>query len=142
MARRYNYRAVRIHRSYEVSDVADLLGVTEQTVRAWIKKEGLPVLNSKRPTLILGLELRKFLQIRQEKTKSPLAVGEFYCMHCRQPKKPLGKMADYISVSPRGGRLMALCETCEGVCSLTVSKADLPKFFSVLDIAESSSEQD
>ena len=23
MARRYNYRAVRIHRSYEVSDVAD-----------------------------------------------------------------------------------------------------------------------
>lgn len=141
MARRYNYRAVRIHRSYEVSDVADLLGVTEQTVRAWIKA-GLPVLNSKRPVLILGFKLRKFLQTRYAKTKNPLAVGEFYCMHCRQPKKPLGMMADYLPVNPRCGRLMALCESCEGRCCRSIRKVDLPEFGRVLEIAVSSAKQD
>ncbi|MFK5978038.1 MAG: helix-turn-helix domain-containing protein [Rhizobiaceae bacterium] len=134
MAKKYNAQSVRIHQSYEVSEVVDLLRVSPQTVRSWIKM-GLPVLNAQRPILILGFQLRDFLRNRNTKAKQPTKLGEFYCLHCRKPRMPYGKMADYIPFNDARGRLVALCEVCEGTCNRMTSKASLPELSRILEIA-------
>jgi hypothetical protein len=60
MARRFNYRRVKIHRTYTVAEVA-ALGVHKHTVRRWIAA-GLPTTDAKRPLLVNGAELRAFLR--------------------------------------------------------------------------------
>ena len=36
MARRFNYRRVKIHRAYKIAELADLLEVHKKTVGRWI----------------------------------------------------------------------------------------------------------
>lgn len=140
MAKRFRAQGIRIHQSYEVGEVADLLNAAPQTVRGWIK-DGLPVLSSQRPTLILGFELKEFLGNRHETAKQPTALGEMYCMSCRKPTKPLGMMADYVPKTTTMGRLEALCGVCEAVCIRFTSKASLPDLSRILDIATNDNRQ-
>jgi len=133
MAKRYKIQSIRIHQSYEVAELADLLMCTQQTVRAWIR-DGLPVLSAQRPILILGFELRKYLKDRDAKAKRPTALGEFYCMRCRKPRKPFGMLVDYIPINESRGRLVALCSVCETTCSGFATKASLPELSRVFEI--------
>jgi hypothetical protein len=95
MAKRHpNHRQVKIHRNYTVEEIASLFGIHKNTVREWIKA-GLPVLDEKRPMLILGQELAAFLQARRIKNKQSCQPGEMYCFRCRAPKMAAGDMADY-----------------------------------------------
>ena len=71
-----NHRLVKIHRNYTVDDVSRLLGVHKNTVRAWIKA-GLPVMDEKRPLLILGYVLRDFLKSRRTKKNSHASRDSF-----------------------------------------------------------------
>lgn len=134
MARRYNPKAVKIHNSYSIEEAANALGVTVQTIRAWAKK-GLPILKAQRPFLILGCELRDYIEQRLDNSRVSLAAGEFYCLSCRKPTAPFGMMADYIASNASRGRLEALCSICECKCSRLTSKARLPEFASIMDIA-------
>jgi DNA-binding XRE family transcriptional regulator len=134
MARRYKIQSIRIHQAYDVPDVADLLGLTQQTVRAWIR-DGLPVLATQRPVLVLGYELRKYLKDRDANAKRPTALGEFYCMRCRKPRKPFGMLVDYIPINESKGRLVALCSVCETTCNRFATKASLPELSGVFEIA-------
>ena len=69
MAKRHpNHRRVKLHRNYTVEEIASLLFVHKNTVREWVKL-GLPVIDNKRPMLILGQELAAFLQARRIKNK-------------------------------------------------------------------------
>ncbi len=140
MPRHYKVQSIRIHQSYDVSEVADLLGVTQQTIRIWIKA-GLPILGAQRPTLILGCALRAFLEHQKAKAKRPTAQDEFYCLHCRKAQKPFGMLVDYIPVDESRGRLVALCEVCEGCCYRFASKASLPELSRVFEITISMMKQ-
>lgn len=140
MAKRFKTQRIRIHQSYEVGEVVDLLNAAPQTVRGWIK-DGLPVLFTQRPMLILGFELKAYLDKRQETAKQPTALGEMYCMSCRKPRKPLGMMADYVPKTTTTGLLEALCGVCEGVCMRFTSKASLPDLSRILDIATNDNRQ-
>ena len=117
-----------------------MLNAAPQTVRGWIK-DGLPVLFTQRPMLILGFELKAYLDNRQETAKQPTVLGEMYCMSCRKPRKPLGMMADYVPKTTTTGRLEALCGVCEGVCIRFTSKASLPDLSRILDIATNDNRQ-
>ncbi len=112
--RRYNPQKVKIHHSYDVAEVANLLDVHKNTVRIWIK-EGLPVVDSRRPTLILGGELRTFLKSRRVRNKRKCQPGEFYCFGCRAQRWPAGNMVDFQSITEKVGNITALCEQCESV---------------------------
>ena len=49
--------------------------------------EGLNILEgTKKPILVLGLELKKFLEERQLKYKKPLKRDEFYCTRCNEAR--------------------------------------------------------
>jgi DNA-binding transcriptional MerR regulator len=61
MAKRVNPNLAKIHRAYTVEEVAYLYSVHKNTVRSWIKG-GLIVITDKKPLLILGSELKVYLQ--------------------------------------------------------------------------------
>ena len=115
-----NYRHVKIHRNDTVEEIASLFGIHKNTVRAWLKA-GLPTSDQKRPMLILGHDLRAFLQTRREKNKQRCRPGEMYCVKCRVPKYPAGQMVDYKPVTERIGNLTAICPDCTSIMNRRVS---------------------
>jgi excisionase family DNA binding protein len=133
VARRFNYRRVKIHRNYEIAEVAVLLGVHKHTVRRWIAA-GLPTTDSRRPLLIHGADLRAFLEARVPKTQ-PCRPGEFYCLRCRAPKRPAFDMADYTPSTPSRGLLSGFCPTCETTIYRAVSLASLTQKLGGLKVA-------
>jgi excisionase family DNA binding protein len=112
---RLNPRLAKVHRSYTVEEIARLYGLHRNTVRAWLKGGGLKVLDHGRPVLILGRELRSFLEARRTQAKSPCPPGTLYCLRCRRPRPPALGMADYMARPTGAGDLEALCGTCGAV---------------------------
>ena len=101
--RRPNPRLVKIHRNYTVDEVARTLGSHKNTVRSWIK-QGLPTIDSRRPTLIHGLDVARFLETRRKAGKQSCGPGQIYCVKCRSPKSPAGGMVDYVSITATSGK--------------------------------------
>lgn len=113
MAKRsFNPRLVKIHRSYQVVEIANLYGTHKNLVRAWIK-QGLSTIDESKPYLIRGDQLRFFLEARRSKNKCKCKIDEIYCVKCRSAKKPLGNMVDY-NQSVNGGisNIMGICPDC------------------------------
>jgi len=133
MTKRINPRKVKIHQSYTVEEAALLLGRSIPTVRSWIKK-GLPVMCGQIPHLILGADLREYLDKSQKSSKRPLAPNQLYCLKCRKPQAPYGALVDYIPISDARGRLEGLCPTCGGVCNRFASPRQRPQFAEIFDL--------
>lgn len=131
--RLHNPNLAKMHRSYTVEEVADLYEVFKGTVRNWIKA-GLPVLDDKRPMLILGKDLAAFHQARRTKNKRKCQPGEIYCVRCRAPKSPAGNMADYRIITEKIGNLQAICPDCNRIINRKVSLAKLEQVRGKLDI--------
>ena len=128
-----NPSMAKIHRSYTVEEVAKLYSVHKNTVRAWIK-QGLPVCDDRRPTIVLGRDLATFLQDRRIKNKRTCQPGEIYCVKCREPKKPAAGMADYQPITEQIGNLMALCPDCNSIMNRHVSLINLERVRGQMDI--------
>ena len=133
MSKRLNPNLAKIHRNYTVEDIARLLSVHKNTVREWIKK-GLPINDDKRPTLILGSDLKKFLQAKRVKRKQKCQPHEIYCVRCRTPQRPAGNMADYQAINTSIGRLIGICPKCDGIINRYISIANLEQVQGKLDI--------
>jgi hypothetical protein len=102
-------------------------------VREWIRR-GLPTCDDRRPFLILGRELRAFLEARRVKNKQPCKPWELYCLRCRTPKRPLGDMADYLPVTATLGNLQAICPECDAIMNRRVSLAQVDRIRGEIDI--------
>lgn len=131
--RRYNPNLAKMHRNYTVEEVASLYGVFKGTVRNWIKA-GLPVLDDKRPMLILGSDLAAFHQAKRTKNKQKCLPGEMYCVRCRAPKSPALGMADYKPVTGTMGNLIAICPDCNSIMNRRASLAKLEQVRGEMDI--------
>ncbi|MEI2635733.1 MAG: helix-turn-helix domain-containing protein [Methylotenera sp.] len=128
-----NPRLAKTKRNYTVEEVAKLYGNHKNTVREWIKK-GLPTLNEMRPMLILGSDLANFLQKRRLKNKKTCQPGEIYCIRCRSPKVPAGKMAECQIINETVGNLIAICPDCELIINRRVNLAKIGDIKGELDI--------
>jgi len=128
-----NPRLVKIHRNYSVEEIGSVLDVHKNTVREWIKR-GLPIIDDKRPMLILGRELFDFLQAKRLKNKRPCKPNQMYCLRCRSPKIPAGNMVDYQPVTDTLGNLFGLCPDCEAGMNRRTSLAKLELTRGMLDI--------
>ena len=134
MGLRYpNPHLIKIHRNYTVEEIAIRLSKHKNTVRDWIK-QGLAACTEKRPTLILGTELRKFLETKRTAGKRPCKPGEMYCFRCRAPRKPAGNMADYVPGTETKGKLVGLCPDCNTVMNQQTSLAKMQRLGSFMDI--------
>jgi len=140
MPRRLNPYLAKMHRNYTVEEVTSLFGVHKNSVRAWIKA-GLPVCDARRPVLILGMDLRNYLQGKRSERRRRCGVGELYCLHCRKPRWPAEGMVDYIPMTAATGRLNALCPVCTAVMNRYVGAKDLDEIRAKLDVRVPKSQQ-
>ena len=124
MARRKRMTRVKSNRSYTIPHLAEVVGVTPQTIRAWGKR-GLPIMPGQIPHLILGADAKDFEAQVLVKTARPLMPGEFFCFRCKGPREAAFRWVNYEALTPLRGVLTAFCATCEGDCRRFVSRADL-----------------
>jgi hypothetical protein len=132
--KRLNPRRVKIHRSYTVDEVAQLFRVHKNTVRAWVKA-GLQTIDERRLTLILGRVLACFLHERRQRTRQRCQPGQLYCIRCRAPKDPAGRVAEYVAITPISGNIRGRCGTCGTVMWRRVSLRNLTDVTGALDVA-------
>lgn len=133
MARRFNCRRVKIHRSYTTAELAALIGAHKLTVRRWITA-GLPTTDAKRPLLVRGVDFHAFMTVRRP-IKQKCQAGEFYCLACRCPKRPAGDMADYVPRTVLQGSLCGFCPHCGRMIYRATTLAKLDEIRGGLDIA-------
>ena len=124
---RANPRLAKIHRSYTVEEVATLYGVHRNTVREWIKR-GLPVVDDRRPVLVLGSALGDYLRLRRTENKRQCQAGEIYCVRCREPRVPADCAVRYHPITPTQGSLVGICPTCAAGLYRRVSAVNLGQF--------------
>lgn len=132
--KRYNTRRIKQAKSYDVNEVCELLGVHKNTVRGWVRDEGMKPIDDCRPMLFMGAELQAFLNERQIKKKRKCNFNQIYCFKCRSPQELAGKMADLTFKTDKIAHLAALCAVCLTPLNRNIKPADIPKFEKVLII--------
>lgn len=130
--KRQNGRLIKKHRSYDVAEIARALGVSKGTVRRWLKA-GLPCLGEQRPVLILGRDLKDFLDAKR-KPKQSCRKEECFCMSCKAPRKPAFEEVEFHPTKAGRGNIRALCETCSTVMHKAVSAEGFKALSSILTV--------
>jgi hypothetical protein len=128
-----NPRRAKIHRTYSVEDTSRLFSIHKNTVRSWIK-QGLTPIDTQRPTLIRGDELARFLTERRTRAKQTCGPGRIYCLPCRAPKVPAGKMAECISTTETNGVLEGICPDCNRMIYRRINPQALAAIRGDLDV--------
>lgn len=118
---------VKTGMSYEVAEAAALLGVHRNTVRHWIK-QGLRPLDDKRPMLIHGSELRRFLADRRQGRKVKCAPDELYCFGCRKPRTPGGGATEVTPITAKTAMVTAICGVCGALMHRMIRCEAIPLF--------------
>ncbi|RED17714.1 helix-turn-helix domain-containing protein [Parasphingopyxis lamellibrachiae] len=131
--KRINPRLAKLHRSYSVEEAARVLGVHKNSVLSWIKS-GLPIVDSTRPILILGRELRGWLERRRNSAKRPCPPGTLYCAKCREPKPPALGMVEYTPRNAVSGTLRAFCSDCDTMMHRHVRQDSIGTVMPNLDV--------
>jgi DNA-binding XRE family transcriptional regulator len=110
MGKKYpSARRFKIHRSYSIEEVAHVVGVHKNTVRRW-EKAGLRPIDDRRPKLFHGNELHRFLDAQRQQDRRPCPPGHMYCLRCRAPKVPFGRVADLLPLTASVANLRGICE--------------------------------
>ena len=66
--------------------------------------------------------------------KQVCGPGRIYCIACRAPKVPAGKMADCSPVGPQAGNLCGICPDCDRLIYRRVNLAKIDAIRGDLDI--------
>jgi len=123
--RRPDWRRIKTLRSYTIDEAAGALQVHPNAIRHWIKKFGLRISNDRRPHLIHGGDLVSFLKERRAAARRRCGPGQFFCLKCREPRAPAGRMVDYQPLTATRGTLIGMCPTCDKLLRRFVSVARL-----------------
>ncbi|RJQ35150.1 DNA-binding protein [Candidatus Parcubacteria bacterium] len=103
------------HMSYAIKELVAELGVNEKTVLRWIGN-GLPTVEGcKKPILISGDDLIRFLKNKDAKKRVKLGRSQFFCMTCKAPR-----LAKRGSAETLYDRKVARCSVCSGKMSRTI----------------------
>lgn len=132
--RRPKWQRIKLHRSYTIDEAARTLETSKGTIRRWVKENGLPILEDRKPALIHGSSFKAFGHARS-KLKIKCKLDELYCFRCKAPRSPAGGMADFIAKTPQSGNLKAICETCDTIMNKHLSNTSLPALCKVLDVS-------
>jgi Helix-turn-helix domain len=123
--RRSDPRRAKIHRNYDVAELAKLFGVCRGTVREWIRRGLKPMNDDRRPALFLGSEVRRFLLEERKSRKRAASAGQIFCFQCRVPRVPADNEADYRPRTLTSGNLEGICAVCGTMMYRAVARARL-----------------
>jgi len=112
MKRKFNLNHIKKNYTYSINEICESFGKHKNTIQNWIK-EGLKVIDHKKPFLIHGSDLKEFLQKKWDKQKSKCQDDELFCMKCQKPRKAWGNLADVLIKAKNKVSLQALCAVCE-----------------------------
>lgn len=107
----YNPNFIKSTLSYSINDIAELYGLHKRTVQQWLK-QGLQRIDNKKPYLIMGAELKRFIKYKRSKTKQKCQPNEFYCCKCRGPQKSRQNIVDINLINDRQILIMGVCSEC------------------------------
>lgn len=119
MAKRYNLNSIKTTRSYSVTEISNLFKIHPETVKDWIRKKGLKVIDPQvKPFLIMGNDLKDFLFKEYKKRTFKLKEGEFFCARCKKNTKSNPTDLSYEFTGRKLGKkykhviLVGKCVTC------------------------------
>lgn len=92
-------------------------------------------MTSRRPYLVRGAELRRFLIARRDEARCQLGAGQLFCLSCRAARHPMADQVTYVAQTPKAGRIQGHCGTCGACCARMVSAARLPEITQHLNVA-------
>lgn len=133
--RSYNVRLPKATWPYTVQEVAALFGVHKNAVLRWLR-EGLQANTDKRPFLIRGDELIRFLRHRKLVRQQECSWSQCFCFCCRAPREPYLGMVDVSIESPSRFRMKALCEQCGTQMNKVQSITTLPRVQKLLHVQQ------
>lgn len=144
MAKKYNTRLIKIRESYNSKQASELLNTHIKTVQRWVQ-QGLPVITNK-PILIMGYDLKMFLDKKQQDRKCKLEPSEFYCTKCRKAVKSVNNEVRLDLTGKTIGKKTHRELVIKGVCSNCATKInrfshegklqEIQKTFNVTNIEE------
>ena len=82
MGKNYNIRLIKHRESYTLKQISETLHVHPRTVQEW-RGEGLKTISTEKPFLVMGYDLKEFLNKKLQSRKIKLEANQFYCMKCR-----------------------------------------------------------
>lgn len=115
--RHYNTRIIKQMHSYPLEEISKLYKINVRTIRAWIK-EGLKIVSGLYPYLVMGYELKKFLDSKKIKQKCKLNQNEFWCTRCRTARQSQNNEVNlkYSGLTIGNGlkefTIQGICEVC------------------------------
>lgn len=125
---------VSAYLNFDVFEAATALSVTRETVRRWIKRDALRTVDAKRPLLIAGADLNAFLKARREAQKRRCQPGEIYCLKCRDSRRPVPGMIDYLPNGRSAGNLQAICGQCGTIMNRRCAQSRIAAVLPNLDV--------
>lgn len=124
MARtRIDRRRLKRTQTYTVPEAAASIGVSIGTVRRWVR-EGLPLIDDKRPQLIHGGAMREWLANKALARKVRCGPRQIYCCKCRDARDILPGSAVIIHRNEKAATVRALCIECGANMFRHCSKID------------------
>ncbi len=104
---RFNPQIIHGHVSYTIRELAEVFEINQKTCLRWIAEGLETVPGQKKPILILGSELKKFINHKNSKKKVQLERHEFYCFRCKAPRR-----AKRGTITKSGDTKRAECSVC------------------------------
>lgn len=105
---------------YTVSEISNLLGIPDRTLRDWLAFHGVPHTRDQKNHLwingVLFAGWVNDLRKKKPKTKAELAANEAYCLRCNQPVKLIKPV-----IRPMKGKLILIQGPCPD-CGTTINR--------------------
>lgn len=134
MAKRFPAHRIKAHWVYTIWEASQALNCHKRTVERWIKQDKLVADTSQRPFMINRRDLKAFLGARQVKARTRLALHHCYCLGCKGPREPDGRIADYVHQTAESGRLTGLCPDCGALIHKIIRRSDLEAIQAKLEV--------
>ena len=126
MSRKLKARLISKHRTYAIDEIAKALSVHKGTVGRWVRSGELKPVDSRKPILVHGLEIHRFVKTRKTK-KQKCDLDQWFCMRCRQPRHAAFCEAEIVSANMASCNVRALCSECTAIMHKRFSLSDLPQ---------------
>lgn len=110
--RKFNWKLVRRELSYSVREICALFHVHPNTVLRWMRS-GLRRIDERRPFMIHGSELIRYLKEAQASRRIQCGPSEFFCTTCREPRLPWEGILDVHVRNKKLLTLSGICDACE-----------------------------